>query len=167
MKERLKYLRRIFNITQSKLASSINVSTSAVSNWESDVQVVPDRRLRDISRVYGVDYEWLRTGKGTPFPESKKTDHSDQSPYDFATSRGCDPILAKLFEAICMMNEDDQKEFARLIKQVLDIVNGEQIRMQSQRIRDFAQKIISTVNYTESGTINVENQENHAPLSSE
>lgn len=159
MKERLRLIRRHFNLTQARLAESLGVSTSAVSNWEADVQEVPVRRLNDISRIYGVDYEWLRTGTGEPF--HTKNSATGQTPFEYATNIGCDPIIAKLFESICLMSDSDKKELTRLIKQILNIVNGEQIRQQSRQITDFAQKIISTVNFTEPNS-----QQNQLPLSS-
>lgn len=158
MNKRLKFIRRTFDLTQAELANALGVSTSTVSNWEANLQTVPIKRIQEISERFGIDLEWLKTGIGTPFPELNK---SEQQPYEYAIAKGCDPVISKLFEAICTMDDTDRKEFSRLVKQILNIVNGEQIRQQSQQITDFAQKIISTVNFTEPSS-----QQNQLPLPS-
>lgn len=48
--ERLKYLRSINNISQKKLASSLNVSQNAIYNWERDKNEVFHSTLEEISR---------------------------------------------------------------------------------------------------------------------
>lgn len=67
---RIRSARRIAGITQAGLAERLNVTRSAVANWERVSGVWPaSSRLMAIAVTTGVSYEWLATGRGMPTNE--------------------------------------------------------------------------------------------------
>lgn len=64
LNQRLLELRKDKKLTQAEFASKLNLSRSAVSNYEYGKTDVPDRTVKDICRVFNVNEEWLRSGVG-------------------------------------------------------------------------------------------------------
>ena len=72
MNERIKFIRKSLKLDQTAFGLKINISRSQVSNLESGSRTITDRIIADICREYGVNEEWLRTGKGSmtaPLPD--------------------------------------------------------------------------------------------------
>lgn len=67
MNQRLKLLRKQFNLNQSDFALRIGVSQSAVAAWESGIRNPIDAIVQSICREFGVSESWLRTGDGPMF----------------------------------------------------------------------------------------------------
>ena len=65
MKERIRKLRKLLELSQAEFAHKIGVNPSTVSVWERDGKV-PELKINEICRVYGINKEWLLTGKGQP-----------------------------------------------------------------------------------------------------
>ncbi len=74
MNSRIKLIRKHFGLSQVQFAQKINKSAGLISNVETGRSGVSDDTIRDISTVFGVDEEWLRTGQGTMFPEGAEKD---------------------------------------------------------------------------------------------
>ncbi len=64
MNQRLKLLRKQFNLNPSDFALRIGVSQSAVAAWESGIRNPIDAIVQSICREFGVSESWLRTGDG-------------------------------------------------------------------------------------------------------
>lgn len=68
MNNRLIRLRKDFlKITQAEMAEKLNLSRAAICNYENGTRTVGERTLADICRVFDVNENWLRYGKGEPF----------------------------------------------------------------------------------------------------
>ena len=65
--ERLKTVRHTLNVSQKIFAKSIFISTSYYACLESGHREMQDKILDSISKVYNVNREWLKTGKGGIF----------------------------------------------------------------------------------------------------
>ncbi len=74
MNQRLKLLRKQFNLNQSEFALRIGVSQSAVAAWESGIRNPIDAIVQSICREFGVSEAWLRTGEGDMFPPRDEMD---------------------------------------------------------------------------------------------
>ncbi len=62
---RIRLARRHAGLSQTQLASAVQVQRSAVSHWESVQSKNPSvTHLREIAMVTGVQFEWLATGRG-------------------------------------------------------------------------------------------------------
>ena len=56
--------------TQEKFAKQLNISRSQLSYYESGNVSITDRSIKDICAKFGVNEEWLRTGKGRKYQET-------------------------------------------------------------------------------------------------
>lgn len=93
--ERISLLRRSLNLNQDEFGKRINVTRSAVSNYEKGLRNVMDRVISDICREFYVNEDWLRNGIGEMFKE-EETFSLD----DYLTQKNCtekDTVLIKTF----------------------------------------------------------------------
>jgi len=67
--ERVREIRQTVNLTQTKFAEHIAISTSYFQGIECGAKKVNERTVRLISTEFGVDEHWLRTGEGSMFRE--------------------------------------------------------------------------------------------------
>lgn len=67
--ERIYLLRSTLELSQESFAKKINVTRSAISNYEKGTRNIMDRVISDICREFNVNEEWLRDGKGEMFIE--------------------------------------------------------------------------------------------------
>ncbi len=68
--ERITILRKHLNLNQDDFGSKINVTRSAVSNYEKGTRNIMDRVISDICREFNVNEDWLRNGTEPMFIES-------------------------------------------------------------------------------------------------
>lgn len=67
MKERLKKLREVLNLSQQEFANRIGVKRGAIANYEVGRNTPVDAVFSLICREFNVREEWLRTGEGEMF----------------------------------------------------------------------------------------------------
>jgi len=71
--ERLKYLRKILGLSQEEFGGRIGKSLRTIQYWEAGTVQIPDTALKLISQVFGVSYNWLKTGQGEMWERREKT----------------------------------------------------------------------------------------------
>ena len=98
MKERLKELRKILNLTQRELAERLGVSTSHVGDWEGGRYKLTPARIAQICATLHVRREWFETGEGDVLEPQRPG------------KRTRDEILADSFELIYSELSDVGKE---------------------------------------------------------
>lgn len=67
MKDRIKTLRKDQDMTQEEFSSKIGLSRNFIAQLESGTKIPSDRTIKDVCRVFDVNEDWLRTGKGDPY----------------------------------------------------------------------------------------------------
>lgn len=67
--ERIAIIREKVNLNQESFGKRINVTRSAISNYEKGTRNIMDRVISDICREFNVNEEWLRNGTGEIFVE--------------------------------------------------------------------------------------------------
>lgn len=67
MNDRIKQVRKTTKLTQSAFGERIGVKGNTVTGWESGIRIPSEAILTSISREFGVDEHWLRTGEGDMF----------------------------------------------------------------------------------------------------
>ncbi len=72
IKDRITYARKRCKFSQAKLASLIDVSRSAVGQWEAGLSVPSTDNLSRIAIVLNVRFEWLALNRGEMEYESSK-----------------------------------------------------------------------------------------------
>ena len=75
--ERIKAVRMHFRLSLSKFASKIDITKNSVVNYESNSRCPNGETLGKIIRIFGIDANWLLTGKGTMFSPFKENGEMD------------------------------------------------------------------------------------------
>lgn len=64
MKDRIKKVRKTFNLTQTEFGEKIGVKGNTITNYETGLRTPSDAVILSIVREFQVDEHWLRTGEG-------------------------------------------------------------------------------------------------------
>lgn len=99
---RIKSLRQALNQSQNAFALALGVSGNYLWMIEKGKRPAPDRLTSDISRIFGVDLIWLRTGAGEMFKPKTREE-----------------ALAEIF-ARAQIDDDDRSRLLRAIAQLPD-----------------------------------------------
>ena len=118
MNERIKYLREeILKITQEEFSSKIQLSRNFIAQIETGKKKPSERTIRDICKEFGVNGEWIRTGKGDMFPKRTR----NQQIMDFVNTvmESADGSFEKrFFLALTKLNESDWEALNNIIQKI-------------------------------------------------
>ena len=73
MKDRIRFLRKVLDLTMEEFGARIGMNKSSVSKIEKGVNGTTDQTVRSICREFGVNEAWLRTGSGEMFADSRQS----------------------------------------------------------------------------------------------
>ncbi len=73
MNTRIKELRTALHLTLEGFGDRIGVTRAAVSKWENGDRGIADSMVVSICREFGVSEQWLRTGDGEMFEQTRET----------------------------------------------------------------------------------------------
>lgn len=71
MNERIKELRKALDLSGEKFGEPLGVGRTAISLLESGKNNLTDQMVKLICLTYNVNEDWLRTGQGSMFNETK------------------------------------------------------------------------------------------------
>jgi len=77
--ERLKYLRKTLGLSQEEFGKRIGKSLRTIQYWEAGTVQIPDTALKLISQIFGVSYEWLKTGQGEMWEKKEKIEEEEET----------------------------------------------------------------------------------------
>lgn len=87
MKERIKLLRRMFDLSQQSFADRLGVKRGTIVNYEIGRNEPVPAIISLICREFNVSEKWLRTGKGEMFlPEPKSELEALTKRYDLSAT---------------------------------------------------------------------------------
>lgn len=98
MKDRIKKIRRKFELTQQEFAERIGIKRNTIANYETGRNEPVDSVISLICREFDVREEWLRTGEGEMF-KPKSSDILDQLAYKYKLNN-FDYIMIEKFLAM-------------------------------------------------------------------
>lgn len=73
MNTRIRELRTALHLTLEGFGDRIGVTRAAVSKWENGDRGIADSMVVSICREFGVSEQWLRTGEGEMFEQTRET----------------------------------------------------------------------------------------------
>lgn len=118
--ERVREIRKNFNLTLEKFGEKIGVGKSSVSDIENNRRSLTEHMTKSICREFNVDYIWLTTGEGEMFVDSDD---------DFIEK--IDRIMAgendarkNMIKTLANASDDDIQTFDRLVSQYVSLMNG-------------------------------------------
>lgn len=114
MTERIKFVRKTFNLTQSEFGERIGVKGNTVTGYETGIRTPSEAILLAICREFKVDETWLRTGEGDPFP---KRNRDEELGAFFGSVMAEDPGFKK--RLLSVLSRLDESEW-KLLEQMAD-----------------------------------------------
>ena len=111
--ERLGILRKKLDLTLEKFGEKIGVTGSAVGNIEKGRRALTEQVVKSVVREFNVNEDWLRTGVGEMFIESKESHLSE-----LAKQYALDDMEVKIVEAFLEPSPDKRaaiKEYVSVL----------------------------------------------------
>ncbi len=121
--ERVKEVRTSHGLTLDKFGEKLGVTKQTISRIENGINNLTDQMAKSISREFGVNYEWLTTGKGDMLePKDMETELTEWAGTAFS---GDSASFKKRFVNMMMRLTDHEWEL--LEKKLLELADGEGI----------------------------------------
>lgn len=119
MKDRFKELRKALSMTQQDFADHIEMSRNFVAQIEMGLKLPSDRTIRDICRMFKVNYEWLAEGKGDMFIQNKRK--SEIADFVGSVLNGeADSFKIRLVEILATLDESEWEKLQKLANALAD-----------------------------------------------
>lgn len=61
--QKLKEIRKRFELSQEQLAEIMNISRQAITKWENDGGLPDINNLQELSKIFGITVDYLLNGK--------------------------------------------------------------------------------------------------------
>ena len=118
MNERIKQIRKHFNLTLDEFGDRLGITKSSLSKIENGINNPAERTLRLICREFGVSYDWLRDGVGDMLQQTDEDDDvnrlmltgSDFAKTVFRTLAKMPPELWATFEEFVARLKSEQQQ---------------------------------------------------------
>lgn len=118
MKDRIKKIRKSFNLTQVKFGERIGVKGNTVTNYETGLRTPTDAVLKSICREFHVREEWLKTGNGEMFSEMAR----DEQISEFiggVLSNESDSFKKRLISVLANLTEEEWEILEKKAKELV------------------------------------------------
>ena len=117
MRHRIKEFRLKNGLTQEKMAEIMNLSKGYIYQIEAGKQAVSDRFIDDVCRIFRINEEWLRTGKGQML--SAKTEEEQFAIWAARHLKiDSDSFKRRFVRAMMNLSDDDWKALEKYIKDI-------------------------------------------------
>ena len=115
MNERVKLLRKTLSLSGEKFGEKLGVQRNAISQIETGKNNLSEQMLLAICREYNVNEEWLRTGEGEMFIETKESFLNNIS-----KQYNLDDLDIKIIESYLNLSPDGREFIKNYIKSICD-----------------------------------------------
>lgn len=115
MNERVKLLRKTLKLSGEKFGEKLGVQRNAISQIETGKNNLSEQMLLAICREYNVNEEWLRTGEGEMFIETKESFLENIS-----KQYSLDDLDIKIIESYLNLSPDGREFIKNYIKSICD-----------------------------------------------
>ena len=118
MKNRIKQIRKHYNLNQEDFGKRIGAKQSTVTAYECGNRVPMDVTITSICREFNVNEVWLRTGEGEPFKEESR----EEQIMRFATEtvKGSEAFRKAFVSMLAKMDAEDWKALANIFDSLAD-----------------------------------------------
>ena len=118
MKERIAILRKELGMTQRQFGEKIGVQRGTVTNYELGRNIPTETVRLMICREYGVNREWLETGKGEMLAEKERYDQVWEISEKYMNDEN-EMFRRRLISVICGLSEEQLAVLAEIAEKSL------------------------------------------------
>ena len=119
MKDRIKELRKNKKLTQAEFGERIGVKGNTITTYENGSRVPSEAVIKSICRVFNVNEDWLRTGRGDPYIQLSRDEELAQFFGD--VMKGEDPdFRRRLLSVMSRLTTDEWALLERMAWKLVD-----------------------------------------------
>lgn len=118
MKDRIKLVRKEAKETQLIFAEKLNVSKSTIEAIEYGRREATDRTVSDICRIYNVNEDWIRTGKGDMFKPLDRAEEVQRIATRLLKAEPND-VYAKWVKNLALLSQEELVMLDNVIKKLV------------------------------------------------
>ena len=123
MTDRIKFVRKTFNLTQSEFGERIGVKGNTVTGYETGIRTPSEAILLAICREFNVNETWLRTGNGDPF--LKKTRDEELAAFFGDVLSGEPGFKSRFLAVLSRLDADEWKMLEQMADKLTEEVQKE------------------------------------------
>lgn len=116
MNERIKQIRKSKGMTLADFGKIIGIQSSGVSKMEKGVTSVTNQTINTIVREFGVNEEWLRTGKGEMFIQRDNAEELVSLVAKVVTTDN--QFVINTLKEMCKLSPDCWDEIEKMVKKI-------------------------------------------------
>ena len=124
MKDRIKQIRKIKNLTQQEFATKLGIKRSTISNYEMGRNTPVDSVISLICREFHVNEEWLRNGTGEMFVPQSREDEIENTVRKLLTSES-DSFKSRFISMLARLSTSDWERLESEAIRLLDLKKEE------------------------------------------
>lgn len=116
MQDRIKKVRKHYQLTQTEFGERIGVKGNTITGYETGIRSPSDAVIVSICREFNCNEVWLRTGKGDPFQEESRQEQIMR--FAVQTVNGSDEFKKAFVSMLAKMDADDWENLAKLFNKL-------------------------------------------------
>ena len=121
MNERIKSIRKHFDMTQAGFADRIGLKQNTVALIESGKRNTSEQTIIAICREFGVSEEWLRTGEGEMFGDRSEKEQIEAFLKDVKVDEG---FKSRFVSMLAQFGPDDWKALEEVVQSIIEKYKG-------------------------------------------
>lgn len=123
MQERIKEVRKHYNLTQTEFGERIGVKGNTITGYETGLRSPSDAVIVSICREFGCNEIWLRTGEGEPFQQESRQEQIMR--FAAQTVSGSDEFRKAFVSMLSKMDAEDWEALSKLFHKLAGEIKKE------------------------------------------
>lgn len=118
MNKRIREVRRDAHLTQEEFAQKVGLTKNYISLIETGERNIGDRAAEDICEIFGVSYEWLKTGNGDKYAPAKIIKQLSDV-FDSVAHDPDDSFRKNVFLGLAQLEPEEWEALRAIVEKVL------------------------------------------------
>ena len=118
MNVRIREVRRDAGLTQEEFAKRIGLTKNYISLVETGERNMGDRAVKDLCEIFGVSYEWLKTGNGEKYARATVVKQLSDI-FDALAHDPEDSFRRAVFLGLAQLDPDDWEMLRGIVEKIL------------------------------------------------
>lgn len=115
MNERIRLVRKYYNLSQTAFGAQIGVTLGVIKNLEQGKTTLSSPLFELLCSIYKVNTEWLRTGKGEMLQEQ-----DDYIINVISQEHNLSQAATEVIRNFLLLSQDEQNEFVKLAQKIFE-----------------------------------------------
>lgn len=118
MNDRIKKIRKHFDLTQQVFAEKLGTSQNVLANWESGRRNPSASAINNICKTFNVNEDWLRNGVGDMFIELSRDEQIERFIGDLLKDES-DTFRRRLISALAALDDNGWLQMEKLVDSIV------------------------------------------------